>query len=508
MGMIVCLVVIPMTVLAQPSRIIGTIRAEHANAIVRAINPMAGYVMAGWTMRPIAGSSNMTKDALVVRVNPDGSLISNINNAVIFGGLQDEEATSMIRTSDQSYVVAGWTRSYNNPPNTNADIFVIKFKPDLIHYHWAKVYHMLTNDLGHRANSIIEVTASPVDPGGYILTGYLLSPNTATRRILVLRLDLSGNVTWVRTYGMVGTVNNLYNEGFSITEVSDITVPNVKFAVVGRTASTLNARGDAFMMRLGSNGSLVLPTLVFSGNYDTHARSVAWDGQFSGLVAPGIMVAGMVKSTNTPSPIPANILVARIRTNAMIVDWSYEYKWDTANGPDRADYIQGDKALIVIPGNAVTPSNFVLCGITYSRGPNIPNAPNIMLMRLKHEGIVDWNENATVFPMILQPNTNNFDVANGVVQSPAIPGNGFAVAGWTNSIFNPNLPPNLAGHNILFTTFTPGGMQSGSCDAQFKIKNSTLSHWAPKTFDQPTNHMRPKDIQVSDYTVTSVLVCQ
>jgi hypothetical protein len=507
MGMIVCLVVIPMAVLAQPSRIIGGTQADHANAIVRSITPPNGYVMAGWTRRLIAGTSNTTMDALVVRVNAYGVPIPvGPNNAVIAGGAQDEEATSMVRTSDQFYVVTGWTRSYNNTVNTNADVFVIKFYSNLT-VRWAKVYHMTTNDLGHRANSIIEVTAPNGTTKGYILTGYLLSPNTATHRILVIRLDVDGNVTWVRTYG---TGNNLYNEGFSITEVRDSMATNVKFAVVGRTAATMTAQGDAFIMRLDSNGIVTNPTCVFNGNYDDHARSVVWDGQVQVPgQAPGFMVAGMTKSTSPGSPTPANIWVARIRANNGSVDWANVYKWDTTtgDGPDRIDYIQGDKALIVASGNA--DSGFVLSGITYSRGPNAVNAPNVLLIRLKPDGSVDWNGKATVHPSLTS--SNNFDIANGVVQSTAIPslnlpGDGFAVAGWSNS-FNPNPPSSLAGHNILFTTFAKDGTRPSSCAVHFKMMPSTLSTWTTRNFNYPLNYMSKHDMSVSNCTVDSKDIC-
>ncbi len=490
-GLMVCIVVIPMSMLGQPSRIIGGVQAEHANAIVRSITPANGYVMVGFTRSFGVGTPN-TMNALVVRTNPDGTPI----NAVIIGGAQDEEATSIVRTSDQCYVVTGWARSYNTL-KINTDIFVIKFSSDLTAVRWAKIYHLSPSDLDHKATSIIE--ASSALNGGYVLTGSAYSPNSDTLRILVLRLDVNGNATWVRTYS---PANNLYNEGFSIAEVRDSTAPNVQLAIVGRTALNKNAEGNAFIMRLNSTGS-VMGTSVYNGRYDDYARSVVWD---SSGTAPGITAAGWTKTIGAGWPTYANIWVARVRAIDGSVIWSNVYYWAAISGGlERDDKVLGDKSLIVTTGNAG--SGFALAGLTNSRGPNAGNIPNVLLLRLNYNGGVGWNGKATVHPSITV--ANNSDEAFGLVQSTAIPdltlpGDGFAVAGWSNS-FNPAAP--LTNDNILFTTFATNGTRPKGCALQFRMECSSFT-WTSQVFNSYTNAMSIKDFKVSGCTVSSLAVCQ
>lgn len=490
-GLMVCIAVIPMSLLGQPSRIIGGAQAEHANAIARAIIPANGYVMVGFTRSFGAGTPN-TMNGLVVRTNPDGTPI----NAVIIGGSSDEEATSIARTSDNCYVVTGWARSYNTL-KMNTDIFVVKFSSDLNAVRWAKIYHLSPNDLDHKATSIIE--ASSALNGGYVLTGSAYSPNSDTLRILVLRLDVNGNVTWVRTYG---PANNLYNEGFGITEVRDKTAPNVQLAVVGRTALNKTTEGNAFIMRLNSSGS-VMGTTVYNGRYDEYARSVVWD---SFGTTPGITAAGWTKTIGNGWPTYANIWVARVKAIDGTVIWSNVYFWAAITGGiERDDKVFGDKSLIVTTGSAGR--GFVLAGLTLSRGPNAGNAPNVLLLRLNLDGAIGWNGLATVHPSITA--ANNTDEAFGLVQSTAIPdlglpGDGFAAAGWSNS-FNP--AASLANDNILLTTFGNDGKRPKGCAEQFRMESKSFT-WTTQVFNSYTNAMNITDFKVGGCIVNSQAVCQ
>jgi hypothetical protein len=492
MGLILVLMAIPMTVLSQPSRVIGGNQNERANVIVRSINPVNGYVMAGRTNSFGPGTPSKM-NALIVRTNQDGIPI----NAVITNGLQDEEATSMVRTSDNCYVVAGWTCSYNPTGSPNADIFVIKLKEDLSTL-WAKVYHMKPNDFSHRAFSIIEVSSQL--GGGYALTGSCNYAGNALR-IIVLRLDVNGelpnNNYWVHTYS-IGN-NNLYNVGLSITEVRDASAPNVRFAVAGYAAPNANAMGNAFVMRLGSNGtsaSIPMGTNIFIGENNEMATSVVWDGSGND---PGIVAAGWTTSVSPGTPAYANVWAAKIKAvnpPNSTSRWSYVYRWPIGS-LDRNDQVWGDKSLIVTtPGTA---SGYALSGLTYSRGPNASNAPNLLLIRLNYNGTVGWNGMATVHPRVAVPQ-NRFDEAYGMVQTT---GGGFAVVGRTNSFTPP--PPNLAGYNFLFTTFAGNGTQP-SCADQYSMQYIRFT-WTTQNATTFTNAMDIKRFDVIPWQVNSQPVC-
>jgi hypothetical protein len=482
-GLILVLMVIPMTVLSQPSRVIGGARDERALVIVRSINPVDGYVMVGGTRSFGPGTPN-AMNGLIVRTNSAGVPI----NAMVTVGARDEEATSIVRTSDNCYAVAGWTCSYNANGSPNADIFVIKLNANLAVL-WAKVYHMAPNDVSHRAFSIIEVSAQ--GGGGYALTGPCNDAGSALR-IIVLRLFANGNAAWVRTYRMG---NDLYDGGYSIAEVKDPSAPNVRFAVAGYAAPNASTNGNAFVMRLSSNGTS-LGTNIFNGKYRDEARSVVWDG--SGT-APGIVAAGWTTSVGPGTPAYANVWVAKIKPINGAVIWSNVYRWTPiTGGMEHNDRILGDKALIVTPGSVG--SGYALSGMTYSRGPNAGKLPNFLLIRLNYNGTVGWGGRATVHPSVTA--ANRFDEAYGMVQST---GGGFAVVGWTNS-FNLNPPAPLAGYNILFTTFASDGTRPTGCAVRYYMQNTPFA-WTMQNATTYTNAMTTTNFNVTPCPVVSQPVC-
>ena len=514
MGLILVLMVIPMTVLlSQPSRMIGGPRDEQANAIVRSITlPNGGYVyvMAGWT-KSFSPPPSYMKRALIVRTNQNGT---PINNAVVSVGPQEEEATSMARTLDNGYVVAGWTRSYSQTGTTsNADIFVIKLNANLaLPPLWAKVYQM---PYDQKAFSIISV--SPSLNGGYALTGTHKMAGNASR-IIVLRLFPDGNVNWLRTYSI--KLNNTsiynYNEGLSITEVSDTSAPDVKFAVAGYAISA-TTRKDAFIMRLNINGTNIksdgtsMGANIFSGgsnvaNHDEQASSVVWDGL---VTQPGIVAAGWTSSRGNGTlnpPYYANVWAVKIKAANGTLIWAngngYVYQWQ--GGLERDDKVLGDKSLIVIPGNLG--SGYAMSGLTHSRGPNAANVcpPNFLLIRLKYDGTLDWNGNVvTVHPSVI-PN-NRIDEAYGMVQSAAIPnlGNGFAVVGRSNSFTSP------LNFNFLFTTFAWNGTRPipPGCAVQYPMQCIPFPWTIKEVKWDSINISNIKRIDFKQYPVSSFPVC-
>ena len=485
---VVCMIVIPLAVFGQMSRIIGSSENERANAIVNSITPVNGYVMAGFTTSCGVGTPN-AKNAVVVRTNPDGTPV----NSVVFGGYENEEATSIIKTSDQCYVVTGWTRSYNTL-KTYSDIFVIKFNPDLTVV-WAKIYHLTPYDLDHKANSIIEVSSAL--NGGYILTGSACGPSSGTMRILVMRLDVNGNYSWARTFGYS---NNLNNEGFGITEVFDDTAPNVKFAVVGHTSLDQSVAGDAFIMRLTSYGNTVGNVTMFNGNYEDYAQSVVWDGTCS---TPGITVAGWTKSIGNGWPSYTNIWAARINAIDGSPIWSNVYYWD--GGLERDDKVLGDTSLIRITTGKPC-SGYILAGLTYSRGPQAGNLPNVLLMCLKGSGSLGWGSLASVHPSFTL--YNNSDEAYGVVESTAIPGlpwpgDGFTIAGWSNSYSSSTPPPD---DKILLSAFAQNGTRPNGCANQYLMQYSPFS-MGSSYFSTYTNGATIQDFGVSSCSMVSIEFC-
>ncbi|MEO0256508.1 MAG: hypothetical protein ABIM74_04365, partial [candidate division WOR-3 bacterium] len=110
-----------------------------------------GYVIAGYTSSFGAGNC----DFLVIKLGPDGSL----SWARTYGGPDDDRAFSVIQTSDQGYLVGGYTRSFGAGAS---DFLVIKLEPDGS-LSWARTYGGTSSDEAH--------SLTQTSDGGYALAG-------------------------------------------------------------------------------------------------------------------------------------------------------------------------------------------------------------------------------------------------------------------------------------------------------------------------------------------------
>ncbi len=499
--MFILLMILAGVIQGQPSMLIGGQKDERANVIVRAFNPVGGYVMAGWTRSFSNGTPGAMK-GLIVRTNAVGSPISP---AVLTAGILDEEVTSMVAGRDNCYVLTGWTRNYKLTPTSfeSADIFVIKLNANLSLV-WAKVYHLVPDDLDHKAYSIIECGNPP--HGGYALTGWVThGDNKNGRRVIVLRLTATGNVMWVRTY----QPGNSFDEGNSICEVNSSDAPNVKFAVVGCINTSIPAqkiKRDAFLLRLDQNGIPIGPTAttIFNGKYDEEARSAVWDRTGGD---PGIVVSGWTRSIGEETQIYSNVWVAKFRAQDGLRNWSYSYHWNEK--PDLDETVLGDKSLILTSGTIG--NGYALTGFTYSRGSIPPDnpTPNVLLMRLDYNGNVGWAGNVSVHPSI--PLNNKFDVGLSLVQAKYTTAAGniedaFTVAGGSNS-FNPPSPANLDKENFLFTVFRAiDGTRPTGCAIRF-IMVKIPFNWSTKYCPSFTNAASIRVLELKMCTLTGMPIC-
>ncbi|MDP3565259.1 MAG: hypothetical protein Q8R70_12305, partial [Methanoregula sp.] len=161
-----------------------------------------GYVFAGVTNSTDSEFANLNhgkEDGWVVKLDSDG----NKQWQTLLGGSDNDWIMSIRQTSDNGYIVAGYTES-NDIQNAgtyhgNRDLYVAKLNSagGIV---WQKVLGGSKYDFG---SSII-----PASDGGYILAGYTLSDNIPLANtnhgyydILVMKLDDSGNPLWTKLIG-------------------------------------------------------------------------------------------------------------------------------------------------------------------------------------------------------------------------------------------------------------------------------------------------------------------
>jgi len=118
-----------------------------------------------------------------------------------YGGTGNDNANSIAQTNDGGYIIAGYTNSTNGDIVSNHggnDYWVVKVDPAGT-IEWQKTYGGTFDD---QANSVIQTT-----DGGYIVAGYSDSNNGditndhGDKDYWIVKLDAVGTIEWQHKYG-------------------------------------------------------------------------------------------------------------------------------------------------------------------------------------------------------------------------------------------------------------------------------------------------------------------
>jgi hypothetical protein len=368
-----------------PAKLYGGAQSERAYALVEA--PDAGYCLAGWTRSFGPGTPNAS-NVLVTKTDAAGVPVWSRMSI----GMNDDEAYSMVRTSDHGYALTGWTRSYGTGiPNKN--IFAIKLD-NAGNQVWAWVYGGSQDD---EAYSIIET-----QDGGFAITGWTSSFGPQpTPNLFVLKLAPQGWPQWFCAY-WAGPMH-VEDEGHSIVQT-----PDQGFAVVGRMKATSPNQYDPFLLKLDPSGNVQWARVVPGQLDEDDAWSVAVDNMGR------VLVAGWTRSFGTNPGVTADVFAAQFALDGSLL-WSRTYGW-----PAGDEQVLDDRSL-----TATADGGCALSGLTTSVGPGIPN-PNFLLLKLDANGVPMWCRS---HPSPYWPGLQN-DVALPMVEQAA---GGYAVAGYSNS---------------------------------------------------------------------------
>ena len=174
--------------------------------------------------------------------------------AKALGGIGSDFCYSVIKTSDEGYIVAGYTSSFGAGGN---DVLLLKL--DLLgNISWARTFGGAKNDC---ATSLLRTA-----DGGYIAAGYTNSFGAGNNDFLILRLDAQGNLVWAKTFG--GSSNE---EAYSISECSR--GQDQDYIVAGCSYSS-STNYDFLVLKTDSNGNLNWAKTFGTGRLDV-AKSVA-----------------------------------------------------------------------------------------------------------------------------------------------------------------------------------------------------------------------------------------
>lgn len=169
-------------------------------------------------------------DSVISKINSGG----NVAWVVFYGDGRDEEPTTIEQTSDGGYIVAGVT---STEYIDDEDVWVRKLDA-AGNMQWQKTFG--GNDLD------IIFSIRQVDDGGYVLAGRTESFGAGDSDGWIVKLDSSGSISWQKTYG--GSGKDVF---VSIIENSE-----KNYIVTGTTWSYGAGNGDVWVLKIDSDGNV------------------------------------------------------------------------------------------------------------------------------------------------------------------------------------------------------------------------------------------------------------
>lgn len=221
---------------------------DHAFSIQQTTDE--GYIVAGYTGS--FGSGGF--DIWILKLNTYGNIIWEKT----YGGLYNDYGRAIQQTADGGYIVAGYTAT---SLGENFDVLVLKLdgNGDLS---WHKIYGDSGSDIPRSIQQTLD--------GGYILAAYSDSFGDNTTDLWILKLDQNGNVTWEKSYG--ASPNNIVR---SIQQTSD-----EGYIVAGRTQLSSENNFDAWVLKLDSTGDVSWQKTYGGSDFDgaTSIQQTSDDG--------------------------------------------------------------------------------------------------------------------------------------------------------------------------------------------------------------------------------------
>jgi hypothetical protein len=205
-------------------------------------------------------SNSGGEDYWIVKINSTGDIIWEFS----FGGSLEDRCLSIDKTSDNGFILGGYSNSINGDVTGNnglSDFWVVKINSEGV-LDWAKSYGGTGQD---RANKI-----QTTNDGGFIVVGYSsssdgdISVNNGISDFWIIKLDVNGNLQWEKSYG--GTQSEAAR---SVEQTSD-----GGYIVCGETSSldgnvSINhGIEDAWIIKLSATGDLEWEKTIGGGDYD------------------------------------------------------------------------------------------------------------------------------------------------------------------------------------------------------------------------------------------------
>lgn len=333
-----------------------------------------GFAVAGYTYA-FGDITNM----LVVKLDATGDVEWNKVISGFSGGqFHNDQARSIIETSDGGFLLAGHTQSFTNTPPFGTFFYLVKLDSDgeLL---WNKVIGGPHNNIQATpvsfARSVIET-----EDGGFAVAGFTFAYGLGNYSMYLVKLDENGDHQWSRTIG--GAADD---RAYSLIQTSDR-----GFALAGQTGSFAAGGGytNVYVAKLDLNGNLQWTSSVGGtfANNDNGYSIIQTDDD-------GYAVAGFTTSFGN------NMYLVKLSETG-------ELLWTRAIGGSSSDI-----ATSIIRSHE---GGFAIAGYTFSYGPGL-SWPSMMIIKLDELGNTCGGNSSTPPSIMLSGGTTTSP--NSVVQT-------------------------------------------------------------------------------------------
>jgi hypothetical protein len=258
----------------------GGVADERALAVIQTSE--GGFALAGYTRSFGAG----LEDMWLVKTDSNGFPEWNTT----YGGLDFDDASSVIQTSDGGFLLAGATKSYGAG---EYDFWLVK-TDSTGQLDWNKTFGGINDD---SAKSMVQT-----QDGGFILAGYTRSYGAGATDVWLVKTNFTGHLEWNKTFGGIDD-----EAAFSVIQAAD-----GDYVLTGITESYGAGAIDMWLIKTSGPGDTAITTapLTTSTTSTTSSTSTtsrttsttipstistpSWDFYFV-LITLGLIYAGSSK---------------------------------------------------------------------------------------------------------------------------------------------------------------------------------------------------------------------
>lgn len=192
---------------------------------------------------------------------------------VAYGGGMDDGGKALDETSDNGYIITGFTNSYGVGGD---DIYLVKTNQwgNLL---WDTTYGGPQNDYGEAIRQTSD--------NGYIIAGYTNSFGAGAQDVYLIKTDANGGLQWSQTYGGSGS-----DVAYAVQQTTD-----GGYIVAGYTTSYGAGGGDVYLIKTDSNGDTSWTKTIGTSAWE-RANDILQTGDGGYIIAAGNGDAYIIKT--------------------------------------------------------------------------------------------------------------------------------------------------------------------------------------------------------------------